>query len=332
MRKKFWIMIVIWIGTFMLSCCVGRYDLSMTDIGQILLGWCDDAMKCNVFWRIRLSRTFLVAVSGGALALAGFVYQSMFQNPLVSPDVLGVSSGCSVGAITALLFFGGSAVISQALSFAAGLAVVALSVALAQAMGGRKLYSLILAGIILGALSNAVIMTLKYGADPSRQLAAIEYWLMGSFHTANWSDGIVAGLLSLGAFLLLFLLRWQLKLLILGGEEAFALGVRVLPVRLGGILGATVLTAAVVSVAGVVSWIGLIVPHMVRMIFGERFEDNFIQSVFCGSILLMIADTLARSIFTAEIPISILTSLIGAIFLVVFLLTRRKEGRWSDGD
>lgn len=332
MRKKFWIMVIIWIGTCMLSCCVGRYELSLSDIGRVLLGLTDDTMMVNVFWKIRLSRTFLVAISGGALALAGFVYQSMFQNPLVSPDVLGVSSGCSVGAIVALLFFGGSAVISQLFSFAAGLFVVILSVLLAQVMGGRKLYSLILAGIILGALANAVIMTLKYVADPNRQLAAIEYWLMGSFHTANWGDVFAAGILVFAAFLLLFLLRWQLKLMILGGDEAASLGVRVLPVRLGGILGATVLTAAVVSVAGVVSWIGLIVPHMVRMIFGERFEDNFIQSIFCGSILLMAADMLARSVFTAEIPISILTSFIGAVFLTVFLIMRRKERRWDDGD
>lgn len=332
MRKKFWSMIVIWIGALVLSCCVGRYHLSVADIGRVLFGFADQEMMVNVFWKIRLPRTFFAATAGCALGLAGFIYQGMFQNPLVSPDVLGVSSGCSVGAVAAILFLGGNMVAVQALSFAGGFLVVVLSVALAYMMGGRRLYSLVLAGIILGALSNAVLMLLKYTADPERQLAVIEYWLMGSFHTVTWPDVRMTAGLVFPVCVLLFFLRWQLKILMLGSEEAVSLGVSVFFVRMAGILGATILTGAVVSVAGVISWVGLIIPHMVRLIFGERYEANFVQSIFCGSIFMLIADILARRISTAEIPISILTSFMGAIFLLLFLFMKRRERRWQYGD
>ncbi len=332
MKKKFWKIIVVWIGALMLSCCVGRYHISVADVGSILFGFAKDNMMVNVFCNIRLPRTFFVAVAGGALGLSGFLYQGMFQNPLVSPDVLGVSSGCSVGAVSTILFFGGNAVALQFLSFGGGLLVVVCSAVLAKIMGGRKLYSLVLAGVILGAFCNAVIMLLKYTADPERQLAVIEYWLMGSFHTVTWAEVKVTAGIILPVCVLLFFLRWQLKVLTLGSEEAMSLGVSVRFVRMGGIFGATVLTAAVVSVAGVISWVGLIVPHMVRLLFGERYEENFVQSFFCGSIFMLLADMLARSISASEIPVSILTSFLGAAFLLLFLFLTRRERRWQHGD
>ena len=164
-------------------------------------------------------------------------------------------------------------------------------------------------------------------ADPAQELAVIDYWLMGSFHLASWGKLRAAAPLILASGTVLILLRYRLKVLTLGDEEAASLGVAVGPVRLICVLCATVLTAASVSVSGIVSWVGLIVPHLVRTVLGDDFEANFFQSILCGAALLLLADTLARSLLPSEIPISILTSLIGAVFLALFLIRRKRRER-----
>ena len=215
----------------------------------------------------------------------------------------------------------------QILSFAGGIAAVAISLLLAEAIGGNRYFNLIISGIILGALANAAIMSLKYSADPAQELAVIDYWLMGSFSLSSWEKfwGIAPLILIAGA--VLSLLRYRLRVLSLGDEEAASLGVAVVPVRLICIGCATVLVAASVSVSGIVSWVGLIVPHLVRAVLGERFEENFFQFMVCGAAVLLTADTLARSLLPSEIPVSILTSLIGAMVLGGFLLTRQRGDR-----
>lgn len=328
MKKGAWIgLSLLLTASFLFSCLCGRYALGPADLWEILSGQAAGAMKENVFWNIRVARTCVTALCGAALSLAGFVYQGLFRNPLVSPDVLGVSGGASVGAICAILFFGGSAAALQLLSFAGGIATVALSLLLAQAIGGNRYFNLIVSGIVLSALANAAIMALKYMADPTQQLAVIDYWLMGSFNLASWGKfrGILPPVLASGT--VLALLRYRLKVLTLGDEEAASLGIPVGPTRLICIAAATVLVAASVTVSGIVSWVGLIVPHLVRSVLGERFEANFFQSILCGASLLLIADTLARSLLPSEIPISILTSLIGALFLAAFLLRRGRGAR-----
>ncbi len=328
MRKRSWLGLGLLLAvSFLLSCLWGRYPLSPADLWEILSGQAAGTMKANVFWNIRVARVCLAALCGAALSLAGFAYQGLFRNPLVSPDVLGVSGGASVGAICAILFSGGSLAALQVLSFAGGLATVALSLLLARAIGGNRYFNLILSGVILGALANAAIMAMKYMADPAQELAVIDYWLMGSFHLASWEKLRSAAPLILLAGAVLTLLRYRLKVLTLGDEEAASLGVAVGPVRLACIVCATVLTAASVSVSGIVSWVGLIVPHLVRTVLGEDFEANFFQSILWGAALLLLADTLARSLLPAEIPISILTSLMGAVFLAVFLIRRRRGER-----
>lgn len=328
MKKGAWIgLSLLLTASFLFSCLCGRYALGPADLWDILSGQAAGTMKENVFWNIRVARTCVTALCGAALSLAGFVYQGLFRNPLVSPDVLGVSGGASVGAICAILFFGGSAAALQLLSFAGGIATVALSLLLAQAIGGNRYFNLIVSGIVLSALANAAIMALKYMADPTQQLAVIDYWLMGSFNLASWGKfrGILPPVLASGT--VLALLRYRLKVLTLGDEEAASLGIPVGPTRLICIAAATVLVAASVTVSGIVSWVGLIVPHLVRSVLGERFEANFFQSILCGASLLLIADTLARSLLPSEIPISILTSLIGALFLAAFLLRRGRGAR-----
>lgn len=328
MKKRSWLgLAALLAASFLLSCLWGRYPLSPADLWEILSGQAAGTMKETVFWNIRVARTCVTALCGAALSLAGFVYQGLFRNPLVSPDVLGVSGGASVGAICAILFFGGSTAALQLFSFAGGMVTVALSLLLARAIGGNRYFNLIISGIILSALANAAIMALKYMADPTQELAVIDYWLMGSFNLASWDKLRLIAPPILAAGAVLVLLRYRLKVLTLGDEEAASLGIPVGPTRLICIAAATVLVAASVMVSGIVSWVGLIVPHLVRSVLGDRFEANLFHSILCGASLLLIADTLARSLLPSEIPISILTSLIGALFLAAFLLRRNRRER-----
>lgn len=329
--KKTAMLCTVLLGCILLSCCVGKYEISLAELVRIVQGQPSTAMHALVLWQIRLPRTVMVACAGGALALSGFVYQTLFRNALVSPDVLGVSSGASVGAIAAILC-GVSTVWMQAWAFAGGVLVVLCTVLLAHWMGGKRLLTTLLAGMILGAFCNAIIMTLKYTADPQSHLATIEYWLMGSFHTITWAEvGATVPIMAVSA-VVLWLLRRPLQVLALGEEEAQSLGIAVRAITTAAIVCATLLVSAVVSVAGVVAWVGLIVPHMVRFFAGENYLQNFTQSALVGGILLLIADMLIRGVFTAEVPIGILTALMGGIFLCVFLYLRNRKEVVSDAD
>ncbi len=323
MKKNLLLCGMLCIGV-LFSCCVGKYELSLLEIWHILQGNPTTDMHARVFWQIRLSRTVLVAMSGGVLALAGFVYQSLFRNPLVSPDVLGVSSGASVGAIAAILV-GGTAITVQIWAFVGGIVVVLIALLMAQLMGGNRLFTMILSGIIMGSFANAIIMTLKYTADPERQLSAIEYWLMGSFHATTWASVTAIAPLLLVATGVLYALRPSLRVVALGDEEAQSLGVPVRLISTLAIVSATLLVSCVVSVAGVVAWIGLLVPHMVRLLLGEDYLQNFTQSILVGALLLLLADVLVRAIFAAEVPIGILTSAMGGLFLLFFLYHRNRQ-------
>lgn len=325
-NKKFWAVAGILLIAVGLSLCVGRYPLSLSDLWKALTGRAE-GMAGQVFWQIRAPRTFLVLLCGMALSASGMVYQTIFRNPLVSPDVLGVTSGASVGAAAAILAGAGSAACALS-AFGAGVATVALTAFIARAAGGRQQVTLLIAGIVTGALAGSLLMILKYLADPANQLPAIDFWLMGSFHTAGWSQVRQTFVPVCAALFLLWLFRWKLRLLILGEEEARSLGLPAGAVRMGGILLATLLAALVVAAAGAVSWIGLIVPHMVRQFAGDDLRRNFSVCVMGGGAFLLFADLAARSLTSAEIPVSILTSLAGAVLLTVFLVSKRKRGGW----
>lgn len=304
------------------SLTMGRFALSLRQILEIALCGGGDAMARNVFLNIRLPRTLLVAISGMGLALAGWTYQSLFMNVLASPDVLGVGSGCSVGAVLGILM-GAGGMSMQFMALGSGLMAVVLSMALARWIGRQRSAALLLSGIIVGAVCNAVLMLFKYLADPNRQLAVIDYWLMGSFHTAKWRD--IASVLPMvficGAVILA--LRHPIRLMSLGDEEAMSLGIPAAWIRRIALLCATAAVAAIVSVAGIVSWIGLIVPHMSRIWIKQ---DAPAPCLLLGGCLLLVADTIARCAAASEIPISILTSLMGAAFLLILLGLRRRGG------
>lgn len=264
---------------------------------------------------------------GAALAAAGASFRTLFRNPLVSPDILGVSAGAGFGAVLGILL-SLPVIAIQGLGFVTGLATVVIVYALARALRSQnEVLVLVLAGIVVGALAGAGISLVKILADPYNQLPAITFWLLGSLSGIKVDDVWgVAPLVVVGLFPLA-LLRWRIGVLSLGDDEARALGVNVGFVRGVVIAAATLITAAAVSVSGVVGWIGLMIPHMVRPLVGPRYDRVLPASILMGAAFLVLVDTLARSAARIEIPLGLLTALIGAP-LFVWLLARGRRV-WS---
>lgn len=323
-KRRFWSMILLLTVTTAISCCIGRYAIAPEDLWQILTGD-GNSMARDVLLKIRFPRIIFAGMSGATLAVAGMVYQELMRNPLVSPDILGVSGGACVGAVFAILI-GGSAISIQGFALTGGIVAVVLTVCLSGLIGRNSRIGLVLAGIVVKAMMDAILMACKYFSDPTSQLVAIDYWMMGSFHTIHWSDVWLTFPIGAVSFLLLWLLRWKLQILSFGEEEAGSLGVPVKAVKYIAIAAATVLVTSTVAVSGVVVWTGLIVPHMVRLFFGLNLKDHFGICACVGAVFMILMDTLARSLTAAEIPVSILTSAVGAIFLTVILLRRRRRG------
>ena len=313
------------------AACIGRYPLPAPDIARYLLAPASTIATepaARVFWFVRAPRVVIVAMTGAALALSGAAFQGLFRSPLVSPDILGASSGASLGAGIAIVLLDGEAAVIQLLAFIGGLAAVWLATTLARLARRDATVTLVLAGLVVNAVTAAFVSLLKYLADPYDQLPALEYWLMGSFHLADWKHVIeFLPALVLGAGTILAL-RWRVNILSFGTEEAKAMGVNVRLVRTLLIAGATVLVAASTSVAGVVSWIGLAAPHVVRMAVGPDHRIVLPLSLSVGAVLLLAADTVARSLVSSEIPISVVTAFIGAP-LLAYLMWRSSGDQWG---
>ena len=262
-------------------------------------------------WHIRLPRVLAAVLIGAVLSAAGAAYQAMFRNPLVSPDILGVSAGAGLGASLAL-FLGLPMLLVQGFAFAGGLAAVAL-VCLVAALVRRHepVLVLVLAGVAVSALLGAGISLLKLLADPYTQLPSITFWLLGGLNAVVGDDLRVSAPLLLAGLLPLVLLRWRVNLLALGDEEASALGVAVVPLRWTLIAAATLCTAAAVSLAGIIGWVGLVVPHIARLLVGADFRRQLPASLLLGASFLLAADTLARTLAPIELPLGILTACVG---------------------
>lgn len=298
----------------------GRYQTSIHEVFDALLMQ-SDAITQKLIWNIRIPRILLVAICGGALALSGMIYQTIFKNPLASGDVIGASSGCSLGAIIAILL-SGSTFMVEAFAFIGGIVTVEFSVLLANKVKGNRILNLVVAGLIMQAVTTSLMMMLKISADPFHQLASIEYWLMGGFSDAGWKQVIITiGIVTI-CTIGLYMLRWQIQMLSFG-EEAQTMGIAVSKVVKIALLLSTLLISCVISVAGIVSWVGLLVPHMMRMITKEQLSKNITKIFLSGAIFLLICDTLARTLLVIELPISILTSLFGALFLIVLFVKGR---------
>jgi iron complex transport system permease protein len=308
------------------ALAVGRFPIAPSALPGILLGQ-DQGAAALVFWNIRLPRVLAAMLVGAALAAAGAAFQGMFRNPLASPDLLGVSAGASLGAVLGI-FLGLPVAAIQGLAFAGGLGAVAGVAAVAGAVrgqGGDPVLVLILAGIALGALLGAAISLLKILADPYSQLPAITFWLLGSLAAATRDDLLAAAAPALLGLLGLLLLRWRLNLLTLGEDEARALGVETGLLRAAAVALATLCTAAVTALAGAVGWIGLVVPHMARLLGGPDLRRLVPLSMLLGAAFLLAVDTLARSAGRMEIPLGILTAVLGTP-LFLWLLARARRG------
>ena len=280
-----------------------------------------DPMTRNVFYTLRLSRTIMAFIAGIGLSVSGSVYQTVFKNPLATPDIIGVSSGANLGAAVAISFLAGGTTTIAISAFIGGIVAVSLALFLTRISKNKGVSTFVLAGIVIGSLSQGLIMMIKFFADPERQLAAIEFWSMGSFASIT-SDKLISILpFFIVGIIGLILLRWQINILSLSDEEGRSLGVRVGVVRVGIMIFATLVVASIVSITGLITFIGLVAPHLARMILKKNDTRTMILSGLIGASLLLIADTLARSLGSSEIPISILTTFIGAPFLA-YLMSR----------
>ena len=305
------------------AAAVGAYPIPWRG----LLGGRLPDQAATVLYQVRLPRIAAAMLTGAALAAAGATYQGLFRNPLVSPDVLGVSTGAGLGAVLGI-FLGLPVLLIQLLGFAAGLATVALVWAIAAAVRGQDaVLVLVLTGVVVGALAGAGISLLKVLADPYDQLPAMTFWLLGSLSAVTLQDSLAAAPLVLLGLIPLALLRWRVNLLSLGDEEALALGVDAPRLRRLLVVAATLMTAAVVAVAGVVGWVGLVVPHLARLLVGPDFRVLLPASILLGAAYLLAVDTLARTLTAVEIPLGILTALLGAPFFLWLLATGRRAWR-----
>jgi len=325
-----WMAVLLLLLIVLLSFGVGKYGTSPDQVWAVLLSkltgrptGLDPAIE-TVVWQVRLPRILAACLVGAALAAAGATYQGMFRNPLVSPDILGVSAGASLGAILGI-FLSLPVLVIQLLAFIGGLAAVVIVYAVGASVRRHDpILVLVLAGIAVGTLLGAAVSLLKVLADPYNQLPAITYWLLGSL-TAVTRDDLFA---ILPAILLglapLYLLRWQMNLLTLGEDEARALGVETRRLRVVFIAAATLMTAAAVSVTGIIGWIGLLMPHIARFLVGPDFARLLPASLLLGGGYLVLVDMLARSIAPIEVPLGILTAFLGAPFFLWLLATARR--------
>ncbi len=316
------------IALFLISLVLGRYPLSLSEIGRLLLSritdieqtWPDSAEA--IFFNVRLPRVGLAVLVGAALSASGAAYQGMFRNPLVSSDIVGASSGAAFGAALGILLGAGGSMISLSAFFFSGISVTMVYM-ISRILRQNQVLGLVLAGIMIGSIFNAGTSFLKIMADPNDQLPQITFWLMGSLNGKTLDELFYAAILILLGLVPLLGLRWKMNLLTMDEKEAQAMGVAVGPLRLVVIICATLLTATSIAVSGMIGWISLVIPHFSRLLVGSDFRRLLPSSMLMGSCFLLIVDNISRLTFTAEIPLGILTSLVGAPFYLYLLMSRR---------
>ncbi|AKB16968.1 MULTISPECIES: iron ABC transporter permease [unclassified Methanosarcina] len=317
------------------SLFVGRYQISVLSV-------VDESMKAfsslffgtpasvstqhTVLFNVRLPRILAALLVGTALSTAGASFQGIFRNPLVSPYILGVGAGAGFGACLAILLWDNYLLI-QLMAFAFGLLVMFLAISMGKASKGSGTLVFVLSGIIVSSIFTALTSLVKYVADPYDELPTIVFWLMGSLANVRYGDLLYIIMPMFVGALVLFLLRWRINILALGDEEAKALGMNVEKMRLVIIVCATLLTSAAVSISGVIGWVGLVVPHISRMIVGPNYSRLLPMSAVIGASFMLLVDDLSRTIVATEIPLGILTSLVGAP-LFAYLIRRGRMG-WN---
>ena len=304
---------------FVSALTTGKYPISLADLCA------GEPMAVRTFTILRLPRALMGLVGGFGLGVAGFVYQTVFRNPLASPDIIGVSSGASAGAAFAILFISAASPSTTVFAFVGGLLAVCLSLGLTALSPVKEHSSIVLAGIAVHALAQTVLMLLKLMADPEKQLASIEYWIMGSLSGVTSSKIPFPVAIILSSSALVFLLHRHLLALSVREDEARMLGVSVRKTRFFILFLATLTVAAAVSVTGLISFVGLLAPHTARLLTGHNRKSACFLSGLIGSFLLLTADILAKSLAAVELPVSIFTSLLGAPFLIYLILSERRR-------
>ena len=322
------LLVVLLAVVFFIALCAGRYSIRVTEVVRILASsvfdvtqtWDDKAY--GVIFTLRLPRTIGAVLVGAALSLAGAAYQGVFKNPLVSPDLLGVSSGACVGAAIAILL-GMNSLGVQTLAFAVGIGAVALTMLIPRLFRSSSMMMLVLSGVIVRGMMDSVVGIIKYIADPETQLADITYWTLGSLVKVLSSDLFAIAPVIAAGCLMVLLLSWRINILSLGEQEARALGVHVGFVRGVVIICSTLLTASAVCVCGTIGWVGLVIPHLSRITVGQDNTKSIPVSLLMGAIFMVAIDTLARVLTSLELPLSILTGIIGAPFYFMVLAGQR---------
>lgn len=311
------------------SLMLGRYPIEPGQAVLMLLdqvipldpSWTDQ--QATLFFNVRLPRILLAMMVGCCLSVAGAAYQGTFQNPLVSPDILGASQGAAFGAAVAILM-GFGAVGTSISAFCFALLTVLLVLLISARAKGNHMMVVVLAGVMVSSLFQAGVSYAKLVADPTDELADITYWLMGSLTGAKMSQvGVVFPILLAGCAVL-FALRWRINVLTMGDDEAATMGINARALRIAIIVAATFVTAACVSVTGMIGWVGLVIPHLCRMLIGADYRKLIPASMLMGAGFLLLVDDIARLATTAEIPIGILTAFVGAPFFL-YLITRKKR-------
>jgi iron complex transport system permease protein len=327
------IAILVLIAGLLLAFTIGRYPVSLAELGNVLLAKASGqqpdvpAAVQSVILQVRGPRVLAAALVGAALAVAGTAFQGLFRNPLVSPDILGASSGAALGAVLGIYFSLGIFAI-QAFAFAGGLLAVAAVYVIGSMVRSRDpILVLVLTGVVVGALLGAGVGLVKYLADPYNQLPAMTFWLLGSLSAASIADLMpLFGPVAIGTIVLIAL-RWRMNAMALPEEEARALGLATGPLRVVIVAAATLTTSASVATAGIIGWVGLVVPHLARSLVGPDFARLLPAAAILGGGYLLLIDTLARTAAEVEIPLGILTAVIGTPFFIWLLASMQRN--WS---
>ena len=326
-RQWLWLLSILLLFGVFLSLSLGRYSNDPLKVINVLLARLGanvnvDPTMDSIVFNVRLPRILASIMIGGMLSLSGTVYQSVFRNPLVSPDLLGVSSGAAVGAAGAILL-GAGLVTRQAFAFIGGISAVLITSLVPRLLRNRSNMMLVLSGIIVGGFLSSVLAIMKFVAEEQTELSSIVFWQMGSLSSILGRELLAILPVFIICSVLLLMLSWRINILALGDIEAQTLGVNVRQVRSIVIVTASLLTASAVSISGTIGWIGLVVPHLGRLVVGSDNTRSMPLAVLMGSFFMLVVDTLARTVSSAEIPLSILTGFIGAP-LYAYLLYKQK--------
>ncbi len=325
------ILTLVLLFSMIIAMTMGRYTISLGKVFHVLTNGIsnpelvENSVEYTVLFKVRLPRILLSVFTGMALSVSGAVLQGIFRNPLVDPGIIGVSSGAAFGAVIAILI-SASSVILMTFSFASGMLALLITLSIAGKVGFKNILAIILGGIVTAAFFSALVSIIIYIADPRDTLPLIVYWLMGSFSSADSGKLLLLGVIFLICFAVIFKSRYVINILALGDEEAYALGVKVTRLRMLYLALTTFMTAAAVSVSGTINWVGLVVPHIARLITGPDYRTLVTSSALLGALYLLVADTLVRTSPFGEVPIGILSALVGAPVLAYLLHTRNISG------